>query len=149
MSIKEINLKDLYGELNADQDLYAGSVDEDLIHDVEKNLNLLFSDEYIKFVRQYGCAIVGGFYIFGLKTLSIMGDTLNTVLSNTLFYRDQNWPGLENCYVISDDGRGNPIYMDREGKVWLSDHDSGFETILLADSFNEFLIKIYEDRSYD
>lgn len=46
-------------------------------------------------------------------------------------------------------GSGNAIYMDPDGKVWLSDHDAGFETILLANSFNEFLIKLYEDTLFD
>ncbi len=49
----------------------------------------------------------------------------------------------------SDDGRGNPIGCKPDGYVWLSDHDAGFEQVKLADSFEEFLEKILDDRLYD
>lgn len=142
-------LKQIDASIVMDRKLYGGPIDQSLLKDIEINLNLKFSSEYVNFIKKYDGIFFGAYNIYGATDLILIGCKLNSVVTETLFYREQNWPGIENCYVISDDGRGNPIYMDSEGKVWLSDHDSGFETILLADSFNEFLIKIYEDRLYD
>ena len=71
-------------------------------------------------------------------------------MSKNYLYKDfQKWPDIEDWYVISDDGRGNPIRIDPEGKVWLSDHDAGFEKVKLADNFEEFLHKLLTDTLYE
>jgi len=79
-----------------------------------------------------------------------MGDHLNNVLNVTKFYKAvQGWPSIEDWYIVSDDGFGNPIGIDPKGKVWLSDHDSGFEKVKLADSFDEFLYKVLTETLYE
>lgn len=61
----------------------------------------------------------------------------------------QNWPDIDDWYIISDDGRGNPIGINPKGEVLLSDHDSGFEQIKLADDFEEFVYRLLTDTLYE
>jgi len=78
-----------------------------------------------------------------------MGDNFYSVVDLTNFYRNQHWPYIGEWYVVSDDFDGNPIGIDPDGKVWLLDHDSGFEKVKLADSFEEFLYKLLTDTLYE
>ncbi|MFY0022182.1 SMI1/KNR4 family protein, partial [Acinetobacter baumannii] len=92
----------------------------------EKELELQFHHGYKKFLIKYGGGSVGFCNIYGLKRAPGMDEKINTVITNTRFYKDsQKWPGIQNWYIVSSDLSGNPIGMDSEGKVWLSDHDAG------------------------
>ena len=77
-----------------------------------------------------------------------MGDDNWSVTQLTMYYRNQNWPGTENWYIVSDDGSGNPFGVDPEGKAWLSDHDTG-EIVAVAEDFEEFLYKLYTDTLWE
>jgi len=129
---------------------YGGRVCVSNLERAERILKLNFSNDYKKFLMAYGSCIMPGHIIYGLIPLGIMGDNITNVIDKTNFYKDQQgWIGIEDWYVISDDGSGNPIGVDPSGKVWLSDHDSGFEKILLADSFEEFLYKLHTETLYE
>ena len=121
---------------------------EEEINKAEDELAVKFHTDYLKYLRKYGGGSAFAYDIYGLKPTRNMTKNYS-VVSNTNFYRSQNWPDIKNWYIISDDGRGNPIGIDPEGKVWLSDHDSGFELIKLADSFEEFLYKLHTDTLYE
>ena len=113
------------------------------IEEAQEKVKLEFHASYKNFLLKYGSATLPGFIIYGLIPLPEMGKSVNNIVKKTAFYKNfQKWPGIENWYVISDDGRGNPIGIDPQGKVWLSDHDAGFEKVKLADSFEEFLHKL-------
>lgn len=128
----------------------ADTSTEDEIEQAEKELGLSFNIEYKKFLKLYGGAGIGSQWVYGLKRQQSMGEVLWSVIENTKFFKEtQKWPNIENWYVVSDDGSGNPIGIDPEGRVWLSDHDSGFEHIKLADSFCEFLYKLHKDTLYE
>jgi hypothetical protein len=133
-----------------DRGLYTEGVLKEKIQQYEKDLNLAFSEEYIKFLKQYGSGIVDSFYIHGNPSNLFMGGNLKSVVDKTNFYKlDQKWPDIDDWYIISDDGRGNPIGCKPDGSVWLSNHDAGFEQIKLADNFEEFLHKLLTDTLYD
>jgi hypothetical protein len=137
-------------EFEQDSGLQAGPVPLGDIDNAEVELKVKFSSSYRKFIRSFGGAIVGPYKIVGLRRQENMDVYLWSVKSLTHFFKkEQNWPNIESWYIISDDGFGNPIGIDPEGKVWLSDHDSGFEQIKLADSFEEFLYKLYTDTLYE
>lgn len=139
-------LKKEYAE---DPGLQAGPVSLAYLENIEKKLKVRFSRSYKKFILFYGGAIVGSYKIVGLKRQENMDLHLWSVESLTKFFKEeQKWPGIDNWYIVSDDGFGNPIGIDPEGKVWLSDHDAGFEQIKLADSFGEFLYKLHTDTLY-
>lgn len=102
-------------------------------------LGVVIPSDYRDFVRRYGSAIVGPLPIFGLRPLEAMGDRWSVVDVNTR-YRSQEWRGVEEWLIISADHSGNPIGINRDGSVQVSDHDYGsIET--LAGGFEEFLLK--------
>jgi hypothetical protein len=118
------------------------------IRQVEHDLAVSFSRIYIMFIEKYNHAFLPSYTIYGIRP--IVGENRSTVFDKTLFYKEtQKWPGIEDWYVISDDGCGNPIGIDPEGRVWLSDHDSGFEKVKLADDFEEFLYRVYTETLYE
>ena len=123
----------------------AVSIDE--VKQTEKEMQVAFSDQYIDFLMRYGGANIEANDIFGLSKTEYM-PAMWSVVDNTLHYRNQNWPGTENWYIVSDDGSGNPFGVDPEGKVWLSDHDSG-EIVKVAEDFEEFLHKLITDTLWE
>lgn len=133
-----------------DRGLYTDGMLKGKIEQYEKNLNLVFSKEYKEFLKQYGSGIVDSFYIHGSPSNLFMGGILKSVVDKTNFYKhDQKWPDIDDWYIISDDGRGNPIGCKPDGSVWLSDHDAGFEQVKLAENFEEFLHKLLTDTLYE
>lgn len=132
-----------------DAGLFVGGMNVGEIQQMAKNIGVVFSSSYVDFLKNYGSGIVDSFYIHGNPCELFMGGPLKSVADKTLFYKTtQKWPGIDDWYVISDDGRGNPIGCKPDGSVWLSDHDAGFEQIKLADSFEDFLHKLLTDTLY-
>jgi len=126
-----------------------GEVEKDEIKDAEENLGISFSEGYKNFISKYSAAGINTYFIHGFRQIPLMGNNWS-VVDKTYFYKNkQEWPGISDWYVISDDGRGNPIGCKPDGSVWLSDHDAGFEQVKLADSFEEFLEKLLDDRLYE
>lgn len=130
---------------------FGGNLDNmDEIDDAEDALGIAFSDDYRKFIGLYGCGMFDGHFVHGLKKQRSMDDHNWSVVDKTNFYKcAQKWPDIDEWYVISDDGRGNPIGCKPDGSVWLSDHDAGFEQVKLADNFEEFLEKLLNDSLYE
>ena len=121
-----------------------------LIQEDQKILGLSFSKTYIMFLKKFGGYMGDGHVVYGLIPQSKGSCFDKSVIDRTDFFKKtQNWPDIKNWYIISDDGSGNPIGVDPEGKVWLSDHGAGFEHIKLADSFEEFLYKLYTETLYE
>tara|TARA_Y100000780_G_scaffold74991_1_gene67386 strand:+ start:86 stop:535 length:450 start_codon:yes stop_codon:yes gene_type:complete len=144
-TIRKINesLRELDG-------LLGGNCTEEEIAQAELLLNLGFSNSYKEFLSLFGSGVFPGHIVHGLKKTLLMSDTVWSVIDKTLFYKEtQKWPGIEDWYIISDDGRGNPIGCKPDGSVWLSDHDAGFEQVKLADDFEQFLEKLLSDTLYD
>jgi streptogramin lyase len=81
--------------------------------------------------------MVGPDPIFGVRPCDDLGQTWS-VVAVTKHRREEGWPGVDEWYVISEDGRGNPIGMDNRGRVWRSDHDVG-DIELLAKSFEGYI----------
>lgn len=132
-----------------DLDEHGQGVSMDQISDAEKKLSLKFAKDHKKFLLKYDYADLPGHTIFGISPPTNL-HLSETIIENTKFYKEkQKWPGIEDWYIISDDGFGNPIGINPEGKVWLSDHNAGFEQVKLADSFEEFLYKILTDTLYE
>ena len=118
--------------------MQAESVTEDAVSDAARVLGLTFEPDYAEFIHRYGAAIVGPNSIIGLGRSEAMSDEESSVVEVTLRFRAENWPGVDEWYVISVDAVGNPVGVARDGTVWLSDHDRG--TISrIADSFEQFI----------
>ncbi|MFC4301958.1 SMI1/KNR4 family protein [Cohnella boryungensis] len=116
------------------------------IAEAQRQLNIQFHEDYVHFIRTFGGAFAG-IAVHAFVNGSSIGK--ETVVDLTLEFREQlkELPYAEvvrTGYVISIDGSGDPIIIDREGKVCICYHDTG-EMKVLADSF-EMLI---EDNFYE
>jgi hypothetical protein len=128
----------------------GGGVSDQNIRMAEEQLKVVFAKSYKTFLHVYGGGCVADLYVYGLSKAEIMAPKLFSVIQNTDFYKkEQKWPDIDDWYIISDDGRGNPIGCKPDGSVWLSDHDAGFEQEKLADSFEEFLEKLLDNKLYE
>lgn len=131
-------------------DYFAGPVTTEEILRAQQLMGLKFNKGYAKFLENYGGAMISGDLIYGLRKQDDMDRDTWSVVDKTYFYKNtQKWPDIDDWYIISDDGRGNPIGCKPDGSVWLSDHDAGFEQVKLADSFEEFLEKLLDNRLYE
>jgi hypothetical protein len=119
--------------------LKAEAVSPAEVNDMEREVGVKLAEDYKEFIRRYGGAIVGPFPIYGLREVEPMGDE-STLMEVTNFFRQQRWPGVEKWAVISMDHDGNPVGLDAQGKVWISDHDAG-AIQLLAPNFEVYLRK--------
>lgn len=120
--------------------LRAGEVSYEEIDAAAAQAGFQLDLDYREFVHRYGGAIVGPYRIYGLRSAPAMGRKGNSVFEITRDFRRQRWPGVDDWLVISIDHAGNPIGIDKDGKVWISDHDAGVVEPI-ANSFEEFLRK--------
>jgi cell wall assembly regulator SMI1 len=108
------------------------------IEDASRQIGVTFNSDYAEFINRYGGASIGAYEIAGLRRAEYMSSDAETVLDLTRHFQEQRWPGTENWIVFSTDQGGNPIGLDKEGMVWLSDHDSQ-QIVAICQSFEEFL----------
>lgn len=109
----------------------------------EKAIGAKFPADYRWFVRRYGGAMVKSLPVLGLRSSEVMGD--QSVVGETRWFREQGWPLTDKLVIISTDGSGNPIGFASDGRVWISDHDVGTETVIAA-SFEDFILGILDGR---
>ncbi|MCR8659898.1 SMI1/KNR4 family protein [Paenibacillus endoradicis] len=110
------------------------------IVNAEQRLNVNFHEDYVHFIKMFGGAYAG-LAIHAFSNGSSLGN--ETVIDLTLGFREQykELPCAEvlrASYVISMDGSGDPIIINRAGKVLIGFHDTG-EIKLLADSLEELI----------
>lgn len=127
----------------------GNGVESTIISNAQEKIKLKFSDEYVYFLHNYGETTIRSYDLYGLAQISMHGKKASVIDQTNFYKNEQKWPDIENWYIISDDGRGNPIGCKPDGSVWLSDHDAGFEQVKLADNFEEFLHKLLTDTLYD
>lgn len=130
---------------------FSGRVEDiSRVKSAEEALGVVFSDGYRKFITEFGSATFPGHIVYGLDPLEDMGKEALNIVEQTFFYRiHQKWPNIEGWYIISEDGGGNPIGITPDGQVWLSDHNAGFERVLLARSFEGFIYRLLTDTLYE
>lgn len=126
-------------EFNRFPALKGGEVPFEEIDAASDAIGISFPQEYRDFIRRYGSAIVGSFPIFGLRPIDALGNQWSVIDTNR-YYRRQQWIGVESWLIVSADLSGNPIGIDTQGVVWLSDHDYG-SIEELARTFEEFLLR--------
>jgi len=119
-------------------ELWAGEVSASDVEKLQEFSGFRLPECYRSFVMRFGGAIVGPYPVYGLRGADAMGTDESSAIAVTKRFRDQHWPGSEQWLVVSIDHAGNPIGLDREGRIWISDHDAGVVEIVCAD-FNEYL----------
>jgi hypothetical protein len=120
--------------------LRAEEVAAEEVEAAEAEIGIRLSDDYKQFVERHGGAIVGAFPIFGLRRAAPMDDNDGSFVDVTRGFRRQHWPGIGGWAIISVDHAGNPVGLDNEGRVWISDHDAR-AVQLLADTFEGYVRK--------
>ncbi len=116
----------------------AQAVETDDVNKLAEEIGFNLPDDYKEFVLRYGGAIVGSFSIFGVKIAKAMSSVGTFAIDMTKRLRKDGWKGTNNWLIISMDHSGNPIGLDKDGRIWISDHDAG-EILKLGDNFEEFL----------
>ncbi len=87
---------------------------------------------------RYGGGYIGSYAVAGLRKWASAANDGWHVVDQTMHFRKQEWPGTDQWIVFTDDGSGNPIGFDEQGRVWLSDHDS-CELVGLELSFDSWI----------
>lgn len=103
--------------------------------------------ELREFLSELGSMMVGSLPIFGVEPAEVMGVD-DTIDAETLrFRREPAWRLPPDALVISNDGRGNPVVLTADGRVFLHDHDAigGLSVEPLATSFGEYVIRLVRD----
>lgn len=126
-----IRIKEFLGDVD-----YTKNISTDLeISEAEKELNIILNDEYKFFLKTFGGCYLG-LDIFAINNSDDMEQV--TFIDLTKSYRKQGYLDIDDKYVISFDGSGNPIYMNSKGEVFLFDHNNG-EQNKIANSLNELI----------
>ena len=116
------------------------SVEQEIIENAEKQLNVKFDNDYKEFIGCFGGSYIG-FPLYAFNNCKMLSD--ETIVDLTLNFRDaylleNKFPIIQESYVISVDGNGDPLVITPDGKVVIYYHDNN-EQKVLADSFYVFL----------
>jgi hypothetical protein len=125
--------------------LVAGpGVSEEEILEAERDVGTPFDPDYKEFVLRYGGAMVGSLPVLGLRHAEVMG--AETVVDATARFRAAGWTPTDRWVVVSMDLAGNPIGLDPDGGVWVSDHDAG-DVSRVAHNFEQFVLQLLDESS--
>ena len=119
----------------------AESVSYEEIDETAQSEGFILPEDYREFIHRYGGATVGPYSIVGLRAADSMGNDEASVFEMTQRFRADGWQGTESWLIFSADHAGNPIGMDGEGAVWISDHDNG-RVAKLAEHFDGYLRRV-------
>jgi hypothetical protein len=108
------------------------------IDDASSEIGVPFSSDYRDFLLKFGAAMVGPYPIYGVRPVEAMGDDSWSVVAMTKRFREDNVPAANRWVIVSSDHAGNPVGMDRDGAIWIHDHDFG-GVAPLAKNFEEYV----------
>jgi len=117
------------------------------IADAERELGVPFPADYREFLLRYGGAFAGPDPVYGLRPVEDMG-RMWSVVDATRRYREDGVPGADEWIIVSVDKGGNPVGIDRNGAVWIWDHDFG-GLAPLAKDFEKWLRRWNLKRLYE
>jgi hypothetical protein len=118
---------------------WAGEpVADDEIDRAEARLGVHFAADFRTFIARYGGGHAGSLPVAGLRRWEAAGRDEWSVVELTEFHRTVGWPGTDVWAVFSGDGFGNPIGIDKSGRVWVSDKNSR-ECVCLEATFEDWL----------
>jgi hypothetical protein len=119
----------------------SGPVDVSQISRLEEFARFALPSSYKSFVLLYGAADVGSYPIYGVGHAHVMAKNEGSAQEATVYFRKQNWPGIQNWLIISTNLSGSPIGLTPAGEVWISDHEFGVVERLAA-TFDLFLAEV-------
>ncbi|TXI13346.1 MAG: SMI1/KNR4 family protein [Pedobacter sp.] len=113
---------------------------EEEIKNAESKLGVKIHDDYKEFIQLFGGAYAGlAIHAFSNGS-SIGNETVIelTTRSRELFNNNNVFPEINQCYVIADDGSGNPIAISANEEILLFDYDTE-EKKVLSESFEKLI----------
>lgn len=127
----------------SENELFSGKpASEEQIGEAEKQLGITLDSDYKEFISLFGGSYVG-VPVYGFNNCDMLSDEdiIELTLSLRRDYKaGDRWPTLNDSYVISMTGNGNPIVINLQGKVIMYLHDNNEEK-LLTNSFEELIDK--------
>lgn len=126
---------------DSDNELFAGKpATTDQIEEAEKTLNVSFDKDYKQFLELFGGSFVG-FPVYGFNNCDMLSQ--ESVLELTQDFRtnyatDDRFPIIQNSYVISMDGNGDPIIINEKNEIVIYYHDNN-ESEVISKSFEELI----------
>lgn len=125
--------------LQTHMDLMGSPATEQQIELAEETLSTRFNEQYVEFIKLFGGSYAGiGLHAF--QNGALIGKATVTELTTRFRerYKTQHYSQLNDAYVISDDGSGNPVIMNPAGEIFLYLHEED-ELELLYPSLNDLL----------
>lgn len=116
----------------------AEGVPQSEIDSASKRLGLPFPEDYQEFLRRFGAGYIGSEVIAGLRRFPSAPNDVWDVVGMTEDYRQRAFPHTDRLVVFTEDGAGNPIGFDEQGRIWLSDHNC-CESVCLESCFEDWL----------
>lgn len=116
----------------------GGTASSREVDQMESIIGFRFPADYREFVEKFGAAVVGSFSVYGARAAHAMASDESSAIEVTNRFRADGWQGTEEWLIVSMDLSGNPIGLDRDGNVWISDHDVG-SIQKLAPTFEDYL----------
>ncbi|SFM13342.1 SMI1/KNR4 family protein [Marinobacter zhejiangensis] len=115
------------------------ATDEEIVM-AENELGVAFHDDYKKFIKTFGGTTIGvEVYAFHNNEMMSKDTVVDLTKSFRIDYEDDYRKSIiDDSYVFSMDGMGNPIMSDRQERVIIFYHDSD-EYEVLTDSFSKFV----------
>lgn len=121
--------------------LHGKGVSKQEINDAESELDLQFSDSYIKYLAEFGSAGYSGHELSGL-----LGAKWTNVVELTKREKDYNSLVPKDFYVIEYTGiDGIVIWQSQNGKIYITQDISAPE--LLCNSFEEYVDGQYKNQT--
>lgn len=138
-------LKDFFSK-EENKNLVGKPATDEQIKDAENILNVRFDSQYVQFIKNFGGAYAG-VPIFGFSNSELLEKKSVFELTRRFrnSYNNQNiFNEINNYYVISIEGDGDPIMLDEQGRVIIYYHDSD-EFDILNNSFEELIQDNFEE----
>jgi cell wall assembly regulator SMI1 len=126
--------------LNNHPELRGQPATNEEIINAENELGVTMDENYKEFIKKFGGAYAGIQIHAFVNGSSIGKETVIdlTKRGRNLLNEMELFPEINECYVIADDGNGNPVAMTKTGEVVLFDHDTEEKTVL-SNSFENFI----------
>ncbi|RKV87689.1 MAG: SMI1/KNR4 family protein [Bacteroidetes bacterium] len=113
---------------------------EEIIN-AENELGIKFDKDYVFFLLNYGGSLIKEKEIYGLRNSEMMGD--DDIINLTKVFRE-NESENNDWLIIGTDYAGNPVGIDKDGKVLMLDYDFGGCNVL-GESFEDYILKSLDD----
>lgn len=138
--------RELYNRINIffskkENEIFKGNpVSDEEIDEAQKELHVKFSEEYIDFLKKFGGSYVG-VPIYGFNNSEMLSNQTVVDLTNEFresYKQDNRCPIIQESYVISITGNGDPVMVVPSGEILIFYHDSDSQEIY-SQSFLELI----------